>query len=147
MKNFIKFKKDVISDKIKTKDSSSYSDAFAFAIKNDIFPICDLYFGALWEYENDFKIDKMTISDIYINLQNHYDNKKDISFSQINFASDTWGKSEMDKVDILRYFYLSGKFQNCNQDYDFWKKLFENESSDEDYSKPIMRNFKINELK
>lgn len=146
MNNFEQFKKNVINEKIKTKDESNYSNAFAFAIKSDIFPICDLYFEALWKYEDNFKIDKQTISDIYINLQNHYDNKKDISFSGIKLTLGSWGSSEMKKVDILRYFYLSGKFQHSNQDYDFWKKLFENESYDENYYMPITRSFEINEL-
>lgn len=146
MKNFEKFKKDIIKDKIKNKNNSNYSNAFAFAIKNDIFPICDLFFGALWEYESDFKITKQVVSDIYIDLQNHYDSKKEKSFSDISLNSGTWGKTQMDKVDILRYFYLSSKFQNAYQDYNFWEKLFENESYDENFYSPITRTFTINEL-
>ncbi len=144
--DFDKYKKDIIKDKIKDKNSSSCSDSLAFAIKNDIFPICDLNFKLLWKFEANFKINKKYISDVYINLQNHYDTKTKISFSNIEIDSETWGIGQNNKIDVLRYFYLSGKF-NAYQDYDFWEKLFENESFDENFYMVITRKFNLSELK
>lgn len=142
MKNFEKFKKAIIKDKIKDKDNSDYSNAFAFAIKNDIFPICDLYFYALSEYENNFKINKQTISDIYIDLQNHYDNNKKISFNNLNYTiGDTYSSNGDKLIDICRYFFLSKKF-----DKDFWNIFLYTEShSLEVYS--IDNDFLIDELR
>jgi len=146
MSDYLKMKNEMIKDKLDNKEDSGYSNALVFAIKNDIFPICDLHFEVFLEFEDDFNIIKNAISDIYIKLQNYHDNEKEIGFSQIDLIFDTYGVSEMRKVDICRYFYLSNKFKNSRNEYNFWETLFENESYDENYYLPITKDFKLEEL-
>lgn len=57
--------------------------------------------------------------EIYVNLQNHYENKEKIVFEDIKYSlsgnGGSIGSNRDILVDICRYFYISNKF-----DQDFW---------------------------
>ena len=110
-------KKNIINEKLKNREKSQYSDSFAFAIANDIFPICEPYFDV---FENEtFRIKKEIISDIYIFMQNKFDNKEKVTFDEIKFniEGNSLYKSRDILIDICRYFYLSKKFDENFWDY------------------------------
>lgn len=132
----LKIKQDILKNKINNKNNSEYSDAFAFAIKEDLFPIFDKDYLLYTNEEDVYKVDKCTMLHLYVNLQNHFENQDKITFDDAKFTFD---KNTL--IDIYRYFYLSEKF-----DKKFWDHFINGKSSSVEVHNGIDKKFSVDEL-
>lgn len=114
-KEFRTFQETVIQSYRQNKVSSSYTQAFVYAIAHKICPIFDLNYCQ--EFEADFSVAKEFVENIaeYIEKKNkfRYENFKD-KFYDDNSSIE---KFKMDLLHCLRYLYLTERFSEIDWEF------------------------------
>ncbi|MDL4861432.1 hypothetical protein NPJ88_003715 [Halomonas elongata] len=107
---------------------SPFSPDYIAAWDNEVYPLFNE--GASWHkpHEACFKIGKAKVEELFNYLLNHFDNKSELTFYELEksfgihgSAYATMGWERFDLTKICRYLYLNGCFDEA-----FWSTLTRN---------------------